>query len=560
MPTPCVKWPDGKGGYWGNIVGTNLGAGYGIYVTKVNNVLQFKSINTGIHTNINVTGNEIIISGEPGILKGTSFPSTPLEGQVFYRTDLKKLYTWTGTEWTWSGPFYAQDLNPADPEIGQIYYNTLQSEMFVWDGTSWDEILLLSNTNLIELQDVQSNYGTANQFLMTNGTDAVWEFMTTALLDDVDLSGLDNGDHLRWNNVTSQWETRASTFTELLDTPPVMGTQGQIVVSNGASLEYQGPNTGVLPNNGDLLMWSSINLKWQSMSLGSALATTVLDDLSDVNAPNPSNNDTIMWNGTSYVNSPIRTKLTNNLIYYVNSSTGNNTNDGLTPASPFLTIQHAVDVVVNTLDLSGWTVTINVANGAYNEDVSLKSVVGEGTVSIIGNQTTPTSVLVNGGFQCSGSSNANWEVRGFQIDATGSSYTASLEANNHATLVISDLELSSAPERHLYSWGNGRIVVGGNYVVSGQADVHMDARSQGTIIADNYTITLNNTLTFSDAFVVAENLSLVQATNMTFVVTGTVSGARYNARNLGMIDTQSASPTYFPGSAGGVTNVGGQYN
>lgn len=67
--------------------------------------------------------------------------------------------------------------------------------------------------------------------------------------------------------------------------------------------------------------------------------------------------------------------LTQDLSLYV-SSTGSDSNDGLSAATAFQTIQRAVNVVRTRYSLCGYTAIINVADGTYVENVVMGSVAG----------------------------------------------------------------------------------------------------------------------------------------------------------------------------------------
>ena len=58
-----------------------------------------------------------------------------------------------------------------------------------------------------------------------------------------------------------------------------------------------------------------------------------------------------------------RQRLTTNTTFYV-ATTGNDSNAG-TYSSPWLTLQHAVNVLMDSYDLAGFTATMSVATGTY---------------------------------------------------------------------------------------------------------------------------------------------------------------------------------------------------
>src|ERR1019366_1497903 len=80
-----------------------------------------------------------------------------------------------------------------------------------------------------------------------------------------------------------------------------------------------------------------------------------------------------------------------NFTYYVRTD-GSDSNTGLanTSGAAFLTIQKAV-TIVQGLDLNGFTVTIQVADGTYTGGVSANVPFVGGTVLLNGNTTTPAN-------------------------------------------------------------------------------------------------------------------------------------------------------------------------
>src|SRR5262245_35229457 len=124
--------------------------------------------------------------------------------------------------------------------------------------------------------------------------------------------------------------------------------------------------------------------------------------------------------------SDVREALTANRTYYVRTD-GSDVNTGLanTAAGAFLTIQKAVDTISASLDLNGFTVTVQVADGTYTGAVALKNVVGfrtSGDLVIQGNAGSPTNVVVSptggNGFTAVGLS-ALWILKDLKITTSG---------------------------------------------------------------------------------------------------------------------------------------------
>jgi hypothetical protein len=84
------------------------------------------------------------------------------------------------------------------------------------------------------------------------------------------------------------------------------------------------------------------------------------------------------WND-EHVVTGVREMLEADRDYYVDSSLGSDSNTGLTSgAGAFATIQKAIDVVCDTLDLQGYDVVINCAAGNHAGEINLRRYVGGG--------------------------------------------------------------------------------------------------------------------------------------------------------------------------------------
>ena len=87
-----------------------------------------------------------------------------------------------------------------------------------------------------------------------------------------------------------------------------------------------------------------------------------------------------------------RVTLTANTTYYV-STTGNDSTGNGSSGNPWLTLQHAWNVIT-TFDLGGYTATIQLADGTYTGGLFVSSAPIGGNVVINGNTTTPANVIV----------------------------------------------------------------------------------------------------------------------------------------------------------------------
>jgi len=83
-------------------------------------------------------------------------------------------------------------------------------------------------------------------------------------------------------------------------------------------------------------------------------------------------------------------RLNSSTTIYV-STTGSDSNNGLSAGSPLLTIQAAIDKALQ-LDIYPYTVTIQIADGVYTGPIELKKV--SGNVVLRGNLSNPSSVVI----------------------------------------------------------------------------------------------------------------------------------------------------------------------
>lgn len=278
--------------------------------------------------------------------------------------------------------------------------------------------------------------------------------------------------------------------------------------------------------------------------------------------------------------------------YFVNGTTGSDNNNGLSatvgtaPVGPFKTIQRGI-IASQQFNLNGFTVTIEVANGTYNGPVALPPTNGSGGVAIIGNQTTPSLCVVNGG---AGANNITGSVGGglpgsaFQGEGQGYSISGFLVTGvfnssngdpgagilcNKGTIGVNVIQMGACGFGQFYSGGAASISINGPILVSGSAMTHMTAIAGSSIIPNVSTpppITFLNAVTYSNAFIAVSTVGVVGTPEPGVLLFGTITGAanvtgsRYSAALNGTIATgTSGNQTYLPGTTAGTTFAGGQY-
>lgn len=262
------------------------------------------------------------------------------------------------------------------------------------------------------------------------------------------------------------------------------------------------------------------------------------------------------------VASGVRTRLSGAKNFYVNGSTGSDSNNGLTPGTAWQTIQRAWDVIFKCYDLAGFTATVNIADGTYAVGISASGrVVGQKFsyslvfTSLSGNAA---ACIVSASATCfDADEGAAFHVSNLKLATTGG---ACLRAGNRSKVShagnIFDVNTS---ESHLSVYNGGHIIARGNYSITGGAQQHFRAARCGVIESDGVTVTLTGTPNFSAGFAWLDALGCVHAsvTNTTF--TGAATGPRYTAAGNSVIDTNGGPTTLFPGSTAGTLSSGSQY-
>jgi hypothetical protein len=250
-------------------------------------------------------------------------------------------------------------------------------------------------------------------------------------------------------------------------------------------------------------------------------------------------------------------RLTANRTYYVRTD-GNDNNNGLSnsPSGAFATIIKAIRQAYQ-LNWNTYSVTIQVADGTYNETITVSGLPVGATVNltITGNTSSPSSCAWVGGINVR--SGARVLLQGFQI---GGGSAHALQASEFGYLLFNDLIFASTPSYHHIFAANGRVEASGNYrIAGGSCSYHMMCTDGGTIRVASRTITLLGNLTCS-TFAYCERTSRMIAVGNTYNLGSySVTGQRYNVLHNSVIQVGTSNQNYFPGSTDGTTSSGGQY-
>ncbi len=247
-----------------------------------------------------------------------------------------------------------------------------------------------------------------------------------------------------------------------------------------------------------------------------------------------------------------------NRTYYVRTD-GSDSNNGLanTSGGAFLTIQKAVDTAA-TLDVGGYTVTIQVGDGTYTGVVSLKNVAGfsaAGTLIIQGNNSTPANVLISTSATAftADALNVIWDIKDLKITTSAAD---GIWAARGGKIRFGNLDFGAISGSGILASDGGTVVAVGNYSITGNATRHIQSTTLGIVRTQSITITLTGTPAFSVATVTSSYGANATVQGATY--SGSATGVRYSATMNGTIFSNGGA-NHIPGDSAGTTATGGQY-
>lgn len=255
----------------------------------------------------------------------------------------------------------------------------------------------------------------------------------------------------------------------------------------------------------------------------------------------------------------VREKLTADRTYYV-ATDGDDSNDGLSVAAPFATIQKAIDVVFGDLDLAGYDVIIQLADGTYTAGASVSAAqVGAGGIFIRGNTSSPDNVILDApgaALIFTSGYGTKLFVGGMKLQTTTSGNCLYATAGSEIALDY-PVNFGACTDMHIRSDRGAIVQSFTDYTISGSADRHWSATDGGLIRVSSRTITITGTPAFSPRFATSSRLSNIFCSGNTF--TGAATGNRYFSESNSVIFTGGAGSGYLPGTGTEVVATGGLY-
>lgn len=255
----------------------------------------------------------------------------------------------------------------------------------------------------------------------------------------------------------------------------------------------------------------------------------------------------------------MRPPLSSNTSFFV-STTGSDAADGLTSATAWATLQHAWSII-RSLDLCGFCVTVNVADGTYAPFSPIGPIVGgasTGSVIFIGNHTTPGNCVI---LATTGdavyAAYTSFSMDGFCVRATGAGFARGIVADN-AYIDLLAFDFGWCGFAHMQSIGNmARISMTQNYSISAGSQVHALAELHGEIEIQNRVVTLSYPTNFSNAFCLVDQCAVCEWTGTHFTGVG-ATGRAFDVSSNGVLVLDGVPSGALPGNAQGVVTTGGQ--
>jgi hypothetical protein len=263
-----------------------------------------------------------------------------------------------------------------------------------------------------------------------------------------------------------------------------------------------------------------------------------------------------------------------------------------TPSStPFLTLQKAWDTIINAYDVSGQTINFFMANGTYSQGIvraqGITGLTDTGTVNIIGNPGSPSSVLIN-------VSQGNcFDFADFiTVGLNGIKMQATVDLNKEAVGVVTgnaivtdkcviemqNLDFGNCDRWHIIAFGGSDVhsvhstVVGTTITnritntISGSAVGHVLVQNAGFYSTTQSQMLIAGSPVFSGAIYTCVG-GLMNLYQTEFSGTqGNATGQRYSVVNYGTLDNGGVDPDngptspsgqQLPGSVTGTTARGG---
>ena len=244
--------------------------------------------------------------------------------------------------------------------------------------------------------------------------------------------------------------------------------------------------------------------------------------------------------------------LTADTTFYVDPSTGDDSNDGLTPGAAFLTINGALSAISTGYHLNGNRVIIQLADGTYTEEVLSTPMIGGSErfltahVTIQGNVANPENVVIVGRFTFV-SPNTIYEVQDLEIQNNAIPAIEIFETTAYAKGTINIITSGGTGNRSVLTCARNATFYGGaTYNLTGTQTFFLFVQEAYAAIS-GATININDSQTRFN-FVDADTNGEVFANALTVNNPGNWNGGKkFEVTRYSYVYTGTNDLNYLPG-------------
>jgi len=274
----------------------------------------------------------------------------------------------------------------------------------------------------------------------------------------------------------------------------------------------------------------------------------------------PSSSDLMqLWNA---IKSLQRRKLTAATAFYVDAINGNDVTGTGGQATPWRTIQYAVQFIYDNIDVGGQNAIIQLAPGNYGPVYCYQPV--NGNLIIQGDPLNPRAYVIKNtnGTAIVAVASAVLFVTGIAVEAVGTiadyeTFGNGMHADRSAVIIFDQVACGPCTYAQFYVGAGGHIWpwygASTSYSIYGGGWIHGHAASGGIITTVKNDITITGNPTFSTSYFYATHGGFVQCWEQ--VVIGTCVGKRYAVDWGGMLNAGGQANTIIPGTIAGTVSA-----
>lgn len=232
-----------------------------------------------------------------------------------------EVLVWNGTAWVngeGGANLTVSETPPVGPSEGDMWFESDTGATFVYYDSTWVEIGnsgAVPVPSLDAIGDVDVASATSGQFLKWDGTNWVADDIPTInTLDDVGdvtITSATSGDFLKWNgtawvndpinlgtDTTGNYVSGLTAGTGISVThTPAEGSSPTVALD--ATLDNLSNVNAPAPTDGQFLKYVGASSEWQPANIPTI---NYLDDIGDVTITSVATGDLLQWNGTAWVN------------------------------------------------------------------------------------------------------------------------------------------------------------------------------------------------------------------------------------------------------------------